>query len=145
MIAFPVMGDQDANANRMNQMGGNVILDFGNLTVPGLVATIQKVISKETRQRMERLKNIHEDQPMSPLDTAVWWTEYVLRHPDTQHLKPSGFSQWWFQRRLIDVWAFIFSIGLALIVVIMKLLIFIRKSILYIKMKLFMNSNKKVN
>jgi len=24
---------------------------------------------------------------MSPLDTAVWWTEYVLRNRDAQHMR----------------------------------------------------------
>lgn len=55
---------------------------------------------------MEHLRNVLRDQPMEPLDKAVWWTEYVLRHKDTSHLKPSGFEQWWWQRRLLDVWGF---------------------------------------
>lgn len=41
---------------------------------------------------------------MGPVDTAVWWTEYVLRHEDTAHLRPAGNDQYWFVRRQIDVW-----------------------------------------
>lgn len=67
---------------------------------------------------MENLRNVLRDQPMEPLDKAVWWTEYVLRHKDTSHLRPSGFEQWWWQRRLLDVWGFLFliSVGIAMLI-----------------------------
>ncbi len=63
------------------------------------------------KERVEQLRDVLRDQPMGPLDKAVWWTEYVLRHKDTSHLKPSGFEQWWWQRRLLDVWGLMFLIG----------------------------------
>lgn len=47
-----------------------------------------------------------KDRPVDPLENAVYWTEYALRH-DTQLLMPMGVHQSWWQRRLIDVWAFL--------------------------------------
>lgn len=130
IIAFPAVGDQDLTANRMSQVGASVVLDFDKITVPELVATIQNVTSKETKERMERLRNIHEDLPMSPLDTAVWWTEYALRHPDTENLKPSGFNQWWYQTRLVGVWTFFFTIFLVSVGTVLTILKFILKLLL---------------
>lgn len=36
---------------------------------------------------MKQLKSFMLDQPMTGLEKAVWWSEYVLRHNDTSHLK----------------------------------------------------------
>lgn len=44
------------------------------------------------------------------METAIWWVEYVLRHKDTSHLRPAGFEQNWFQRRLLDVWLFVYTV-----------------------------------
>lgn len=36
---------------------------------------------------MKELAELAMDQPLTGLQRAVWWTEYVLRHNDTTHLK----------------------------------------------------------
>ena len=58
---------------------------------------------------------------MSPLDTAVYWTEYVFRHGDCAHMKPLAVHQSWWQRRLLDVWLFIFSFILVAIALVVKM------------------------
>lgn len=51
---------------------------------------------------------------MHPADTALWWTEYVLRHKNLDHLRSPAYHLTWYQRRLLDVWA-IFIVGALLI------------------------------
>lgn len=36
---------------------------------------------------MKRLVDFSRDQPMTGIERAIWWIEYVLRHNDTEHLK----------------------------------------------------------
>jgi glucuronosyltransferase len=74
----------------------------------------------------EKASVLFKDRPAKPVETAVWWTEYVLRNSDTSHLKPLAQTQFWFQRRLLDVWLFI----LAALLVIVFLCIFVFKKIL---------------
>lgn len=48
---------------------------------------------------------------MKPVDTAVWWIEYVLRHGgDTPFLMPDAVHQTWYERRLLDVWFFVYVV-----------------------------------
>jgi hypothetical protein len=61
------------------------------------------------RERSLEVSRILKDRPMSAMDTAVWWTEYVLRH-ETTHLKPLTLGQSWIERRLLDVYAFLLFI-----------------------------------
>lgn len=35
------------------------------------------------RERMRRLVDFAEDQPMKNLDRIIWWLEYVIRHNGT--------------------------------------------------------------
>ena len=44
---------------------------------------------------------------MSALDTAVYWTEYVIRHKGAHHLKTAAVHMPWYQYLLLDVIAFL--------------------------------------
>lgn len=59
---------------------------------------------------MKTLSNLFRDRPQKPLQTALWWTEYVLRHSDEElkALRPLSVGQSWIVRRQLDVWAVIF-------------------------------------
>lgn len=46
------------------------------------------------------------DRPMSPVDTATWWVEYVLKHGRDSLRSPAMDLTWW-QIELLDVYAFI--------------------------------------
>ncbi|ODM95812.1 UDP-glucuronosyltransferase 1-9 [Orchesella cincta] len=111
MIAFPILGDQDFNANRINQMGGNVKLEIGTVTSEQLIAAVNKLVYEPSMKlQIQKLQKIFRDRPMTPVDTAAWWTEYILRTEDTSHLRPTGNHQYWFQRRQVDVWLFLFAV-----------------------------------
>ena len=65
-----------------------------------------------------------KDQPMTSVDTATWWVEYILRH-DTTHLKHPAMKQRWWQRRLLDVWFILYSVGLLIVAILYKILKFL--------------------
>lgn len=51
---------------------------------------------------------------MSPLDTAVYWTEYVLRHRGAPQLRSKGADLPWYKFLLLDVAAVLMSFIIAL-------------------------------
>lgn len=75
---------------------------------------------------MKRLARLATDQPMAGIDSAVWWTEYVLRNGDAEHLKGPGRKMPLYQYYLVDVFLFIFvavAIVLYLNFIIVRLLL----------------------
>lgn len=56
---------------------------------------------------------------MSALDTAVYWTEYVMRHKGAPHLQSAASDLSWYQLVLLDVIAvtLIFIAAIAVIFV----------------------------
>lgn len=60
------------------------------------------------KNNMMETSRIFKERPMTAVNTAVWWTEYVLRNKEApSYLLPLGTNQTWYQRRGLDVWAFI--------------------------------------
>ena len=49
---------------------------------------------------------------MSPVEEAVYWTEYVVRHRGAAHLRPKSLQLSWFQLLNLDI---IFAARLALL------------------------------
>lgn len=48
---------------------------------------------------------MYNDRPQSPLETAIFWTEYVIRHKNESKelLKSPNIHLSWYQTYLIDV------------------------------------------
>lgn len=75
---------------------------------------------------MKKVTEIFKDRPTPPLENAVWWIEYILRHDDTnEFLRPPSVNLPWWKRRNVDIWVtatLIFvSIPLLTLVILYKL------------------------
>lgn len=64
------------------------LVPFPDLTTDLLTEKLTKVLTDPGyKQRMTIRSQRLRDQPEKPIDRAVWWVEYVLRHPDCSHLQ----------------------------------------------------------
>jgi glucuronosyltransferase len=52
---------------------------------------------------MQKFSAVSKDRPDKPLDSAVWWAEYVLRHNGARHLRSAAMDLTWYQYLLLDV------------------------------------------
>jgi glucuronosyltransferase len=55
------------------------------------------------RENAQRLSRIYRDQPLTPLQQAVYWTEYVIRHKGAPHMRSAVLDLAWYQYFLLDV------------------------------------------
>ncbi|XP_028035352.1 UDP-glucuronosyltransferase 2B31-like [Bombyx mandarina] len=98
LIGMPMLGDQWYNVELYVFHKIGVKLDMDKLSEETLRYSIQEVIGDESyRQNIARLRTQVYDQPQSPLERAVWWTEYVLRHGGAKHLRAAGANLSWSQ------------------------------------------------
>ncbi|TRY78677.1 hypothetical protein TCAL_13198 [Tigriopus californicus] len=122
VVVIPVAGDQPANGQEAERVGFGLSIPFPEVTEDNLYEAIQKVLSDpKFAQTAERHGSALNDQMTRPLDRAIWWLEYKLRHPGSDHLQTPIHDLAWFQYYLIDVWAFLALIVLLIIAIIFKL------------------------
>ncbi|XP_036332210.1 UDP-glycosyltransferase UGT5-like [Rhagoletis pomonella] len=81
IVGMPVFYDQHLNVARAVAKGFGVSLNFRDFTSDELRNDILEVLNnpKYAAKAKEISASFH-DRPMKPLDTAIYWTEYVLRH-----------------------------------------------------------------
>jgi glucuronosyltransferase len=77
---------------------------------------------------MRRVSELMRDQKERPLDRAVYWIEYVIRHHGAQHLRSPSLRLHICQRGLADIALTAFVSVLALVYVIIRVVNSIKKS-----------------
>jgi glucuronosyltransferase len=65
-----------------------------------------------------RVQRAFKDQPLSPLDTAIYWTEYVIRHGGARHMRSAAVDLAWYQYLLLDVIAVLCLVVVAILIII---------------------------
>ncbi|KPJ13397.1 Ecdysteroid UDP-glucosyltransferase [Papilio machaon] len=96
VIGIPMLGDQWFNAEKYVHFNIGHKLDIDTLTEEQFDNAIKSILNNNSyRENIVRLRSIMQDQPQSPLDRAVWWTEHVLRHGGARHLRgPAANISW---------------------------------------------------
>ncbi|XP_058238734.1 UDP-glucuronosyltransferase 2C1-like isoform X2 [Hemibagrus wyckioides] len=116
MVGLPLFADQPDNLNHIKTKGAAVMLDFNKMDSKDLKQAVNDVINNPSyKESMMRLSRIHHDQPMKPLDQAVYWIEFVMRHNGAKHLRVEAHNLTWYQYHCLDVAAFLLSV-IALVV-----------------------------
>lgn len=88
ILGIPFFFDQFGNLHRVQQAGMAIVLDNNALTVDILTSSIQELIENpKYALRAKEMSLSFRDRPMSPLETAVWWTEYALRNQDIRYIR----------------------------------------------------------
>uniref|UniRef100_A0A8C5M0E6 UDP-glucuronosyltransferase n=1 Tax=Leptobrachium leishanense TaxID=445787 RepID=A0A8C5M0E6_9ANUR len=121
MVGIPLFGDQPDNIVHMKTKGMAVMLDFNKMVTQDLVDAVNTVINNPTyKENALRISSIHHDQPIKPLDRAVFWIEFVMRHKGAKHLRPASHELTWYQYHCLDVIGFLLACMLTIIYIFVK-------------------------
>ncbi|KAJ8947849.1 hypothetical protein NQ318_009995, partial [Aromia moschata] len=104
MVGIPFIADQTMNIKRLVEYGVAIGIDYITVTKDELKSAIVEVATdKKYKENVIGLRELLQDEPMSPLDKALWWTEYVIRHKGTKHLRSPTADVTWIEYLLLDV------------------------------------------
>ncbi|CAG9767336.1 unnamed protein product [Ceutorhynchus assimilis] len=141
VLAIPVFADQFMNAKKAVQYGYGLMLpyhDNQNFNEETLIRLLQELLNNPIYQEnAKRRSRIFHDRPIKPMANAVYWLEYVLKHDGAEHLKVAGRKLPFYQYLILDV------VGVILVVI--MLILFVGKVILFNKMFSDIKPPKEIN
>lgn len=115
VVGLPLFFDQPDNLSRIRAKGGAVIVDIAMLDRHIFADALMTALHNSSyRENMQRLSRLHRDQPVKPLDQAVFWIEYVIRHKGARHLQTQSHKMSWFVYNSVDVIAALLTVVLIL-------------------------------
>lgn len=116
VVMLPVFCDQDSISAKAAADGYGLSLELSDLTTDKLVGAVRKLIDDPQYKTVaERVQRLIKDQEASPLEKAVYWTEYVLRHKGADHLKSPASGVKWYKYYMVDMAAFLALIVICLV------------------------------
>ncbi|XP_023705438.1 UDP-glucuronosyltransferase 2C1 isoform X2 [Cryptotermes secundus] len=122
VVGIPFFGDQRNNLANLAARGMGIILEYSNITKQSVLEALHTVLDQPSyRENARCTAHIFRDRPQSALDTAIFWTEYVIRHGGAPHLRTAGVELAWYQYVLLDVIAFILGTILIFVFAVRKL------------------------
>ncbi|XP_045480633.1 UDP-glycosyltransferase UGT5-like [Harmonia axyridis] len=121
LLLIPIFGDQPFNAHHMVSKGAALSLDYHNLNrVEFKNAILEMMNNPKYQSHMDDLHVIATDQIVPPLEKAVWWIEYVLRHDGAKHLMYSGRDVPFYQYYMLDIVAAVLATIIATVMIVVK-------------------------
>ncbi|XP_018573405.1 UDP-glucuronosyltransferase 2B15-like [Anoplophora glabripennis] len=122
MIGIPFFGDQITNVIHSVQEGIGIILLLSEVTEDTLFDAVYEIINNSSySENVMKKSALLKDQPMKPIDVAVYWSEFVMRHNGSKHLQNKGMRLNVFQTLLLDVILVITVAVVAITLIIWKL------------------------
>ncbi|XP_031441052.1 UDP-glucuronosyltransferase 1-2-like isoform X1 [Clupea harengus] len=104
VVGLPLLFDQYDNLLRLQVRGGARVVKAATLTTATFKEALEDVIKNSSyRETMHKLSRLHKDRLVSPLDTATFWIEYVMRNKGAAHLRPESWDMPWYTYHSVDV------------------------------------------
>ncbi|XP_019872407.2 UDP-glycosyltransferase UGT5 [Aethina tumida] len=120
IIGIPFFFDQIINVKALRRRQRGALLDYKTMSTKQIVDTIRQVIEnpiykKNVKEVSERFKTL----PLKPLDAAVHWVEYSLKHNGTSFLNLKSRHMSFLQYTCLDVVLFLVGVVVVICFIVM--------------------------
>ncbi|XP_030748578.1 UDP-glucuronosyltransferase 2C1-like [Sitophilus oryzae] len=110
ILAIPIFGDQPMNAEIAQSAGYGLKLSYTekDFTEEKFSHALDEILyNPKYRDTAQKISKLFHDRPMKPMDTAVYWVDYVIRNKGAGHLRVGSIHQKWYQYHLVDMILFL--------------------------------------
>nr|XP_061819536.1 UDP-glucuronosyltransferase 2A2-like [Nerophis lumbriciformis] len=118
VVGIPLFFDQHDNLKRLTDRGAAIIVQLASMEKDNnFLEALREVLTNSSyRTSMQRLSKLHRDQPIAPLDNAIFWIEFVMRHKGAAHLRTESYKMPWYTYYSVDVVFFLTAVVLSSLV-----------------------------
>ncbi|XP_050503699.1 UDP-glycosyltransferase UGT5-like [Diabrotica virgifera virgifera] len=132
VLTLPIFGDQKMNAAKARAAGYGLSLTFSTITEEALNNALKEILTNKKYTENAKLRSrLMHDRIVKPMDTAVYWVEYVVRNKGAPHLRVGAVNMPFYKYFLLDVIALFvlaFSIVLTIVYMTCKMICCSRKT-----------------
>uniref|UniRef100_U5EXT1 Putative glucosyl/glucuronosyl transferase n=1 Tax=Corethrella appendiculata TaxID=1370023 RepID=U5EXT1_9DIPT len=122
-LTIPFYGDQQKNALKQEQNGCGLQLNFKDITEESLSTKLNQLLgNKSYFDHAKERSKLFLDNPIHPMDEAMYWIEYVIRHKGAKHLKSAAVGMPLYQFLLLDVFGVVFGVIFVIFYLLWKIL-----------------------
>ncbi|KAG5895542.1 hypothetical protein JTB14_010686 [Gonioctena quinquepunctata] len=110
ILGLPIVWDQSKNIEEAVHKGMGIKLDFLTWNEKDFGDALNDLLNKPSYRKNAKLRSkILRDQPMHPLEKAIFWIEYVIHHNGAAHLRSGAMDLSWYQKYPVDLVLVLFS------------------------------------
>ncbi|KAK3565652.1 hypothetical protein QTP86_013464 [Hemibagrus guttatus] len=116
MLAIPLILDQFDNMVRLKAKGIAAVLEVTELDVDTLTQSLKNVMDEKKlyMKNMREISSLNRDTPLRPMDSIIFWLEFVMRHKGAAHLRTQAYEMPWFVFYNVDIFTFIIAVFMIL-------------------------------
>ncbi|KAJ8719642.1 hypothetical protein PYW08_011817 [Mythimna loreyi] len=127
IVAIPLFGEQYSNAQSAVESGLGVSVDVLTLNQRILEDALNTILQEKYRKKAKELSRLWKDRPLSPMNTTIFWIEYVARNKGAVNLKPPTVDMPFYQYFMLDAIFVVASVILLIIFILVKLVKLVTK------------------
>ncbi|XP_038210097.1 UDP-glycosyltransferase UGT5-like [Zerene cesonia] len=105
IIGIPIYADQFNNLLLAQQIGFGKVMRYQDINETVLETILHDVLNNKSYTiKAKEMSKRFNDRLMNPLDTAMFWLEYVIRNKGADFIKNPARNMTWYEYTLLDVY-----------------------------------------
>lgn len=111
ILGVPIYGDQPKLLAAIESDGWAVGCPLNELDEKRFSDALSEILTNSSySDTVKKISTLFRDRPESPLDRAIYWIEYVLRHDGAKHMQSPAVHLNFIQYHSLDVIGFIIAV-----------------------------------
>lgn len=112
-VSTPFYGDQFLNSAAMEERGMGVVLRYQDINKEAIFLALRKALDQKTKESAKQVSYSYRNRPMTPKESVVFWSEYVI-NTKGKLLRPHSGDAHYFVYTMLDIHLFLLFVVIAI-------------------------------